>query len=193
MHDKDTDRRWTEYRELGGALVRLVRPSGGPIRTRAAWGRELSRIVAELEQENRPPEGGWLVYSYPSPVGVDAFEYRTKTIAESVKLLGDHATMPFGGSILEDGNRVEAAFSGRPPEPPMWLAKRFGNPRSRKAMVAAREGYEAALRVNEAHVLGHAEALRASAEAARRLALADQERASKALAKAEREGEEQAS
>jgi hypothetical protein len=56
-------------------------------------------------------------------------------------------------------------------------------------MTAAREGYEAALRVNEAHVIGHAEAQRASAEAARRLALADHERATKALAKAEREAE----
>jgi hypothetical protein len=54
-------------------------------------------------------------------------------------------------------------------------------------MAAAREGYEAALRVEEAHVIGMAEARRASAEAARRLALEDAERARKALTKAESE------
>jgi hypothetical protein len=73
----------------------------------------------------------------------------------------------------------------QPPEVPVWLAKLVGKPRSRKAMAAAREAYEAALRVSEAHVIGEAEARRASAEAARRLALADHERATKALAEAE--------
>jgi hypothetical protein len=183
-YDADTDKRWTEYREIGGATVRLVKPSSGRriARTRTAWGREFDRLLADLRQESRPPEGLWLLYSYPSVVsGLDAFDYRTKTIAEGVKVFGDHATMPYSGAILEDGTRVGASFSGRPPEPPMWLAKRIGNPRSRKVMLAAREAYEADLRVTEAHVLGEAEARRASTEAARGLALADHERATKAL------------
>jgi hypothetical protein len=53
-------------------------------------------------------------------------------------------------------------------------------------MIAQREGYEAALRANESHVIGQAEARRASTEAALRLALGDEERARKALEEAER-------
>jgi Bifunctional DNA primase/polymerase, N-terminal len=192
MYDPDIDRRWTDYREIGGARVRLVAPSRPfSVRSRGGWGRELDRAAAELAREsrNRNPQTIFLVYSYPPVIGVDAFEYRTKTIDTGIKLLGDHAVMPWSGAILEDGTRVEAYVSGMPPEPPMWLAKRIGNPRSRKVMTAAREAYESALRATEAHVIGEAEARRASAEAARRLALADHERATKALAKAEREEE----
>jgi hypothetical protein len=102
--------------------------------------------------------------------------------------MGDGEVMPWSSSVLQDGVTVQAPMSA-PPEVPLWLAKVMGRARSRKTMAAAREGYEAALRVTEAHIIGEAEAQRASAEAARRLALADVERASKALAKAEREAE----
>jgi hypothetical protein len=191
----DNDKTWTEYRHIGGAMVRLLAPSRPfSMRSRGGWGRDFDRAAAELARESRSrnPQAFFLVWSYPSVVsGLDAFDYRTKTIAEGVKLYGDHAVMPWDGAILDKGVRVAASTGGRPPEAPLWLSKRIGNPRSRKVMVAAREAYEAALRVNEAHVIGEAEARRASAEAARRLALADQEQARKALAKAE--GEEQAS
>jgi hypothetical protein len=188
---------WLEDRGIGGSVVRLVAPSEPfSVRARGGWGAEFDKVVAELQNEsrNRNPQTFFLVYSYPPVTGVDAFDYRTKTIAEGVKLLGDHAVMPWNAAVI-DGNRVDASFSGRPPEPPIWLAKWIGNQRSRKVMEAARLAYEAALRADEAHVIGEAEARRASAEAARRLALADHERATKALAKYEREAEreEQAS
>jgi hypothetical protein len=195
--DADTDKSWKEDRGLGGQLVRLVAPAR-PISTRAigGWGRDFDREVQELAREsrNRNPQTFFLVYSYPPPSGLDAFEYKTRIIEQGVKLLGDHAVMPWEGAIV-DGNRVAVHGSGRPPEPPMWLALTIGKPRSRRVMQAAREGYEAALRLNEAHVIGEAEAQRASTEAARRLAEGDIERAAKALAKAEREAEreEQAS
>ena len=187
----DNDKTWIEHRDLGGATVRLLAPSRPfSVHYRGGWGRAFENAAKELQREsrNRNPQTFYLVYSYPSVVsGLDAFDFRTKTIAEGVKLYGDHAVMPWDGAILDDGARVAATMSGRPPEVPPWLSKRIGNPRSRKVMVAAREAYEAALRVNEAHVIGEAEARRASAEAARRLALADQEQARKTLAKAERE------
>jgi hypothetical protein len=184
MRDPDLGT-WTEWRDLGGAAVRLVAPSRPfSMRSRGGWGRDFDRAAGELAREsrNRNPQTFYLIWSYPSVVsGLDAFDYRTKTIAEGVKVLGDHAVMPWDGAILDNGVRVAATMSGRPPEAPLWLSKRIGNPRSRKVMVAAREAYEAALRVNEAHVMGEAEARRASTEAARRIALADHERATKAL------------
>jgi Bifunctional DNA primase/polymerase, N-terminal len=182
---------WLEDRGIGGATVRLYAPSQPfSMRVRGGWEAEFEQAARELanESRNRNPQTLFLVYSYPPVTGLDAFEYRTKMIDTGVKLLGDHAVMPWNGAIV-DGNRVDASFGGMPPEPPMWLAQRIGKPRSRKVMAAAREGYEAALRASEAHVMGFAEAQRASTEAARRLALADVERASKALARAEREAE----
>jgi Bifunctional DNA primase/polymerase, N-terminal len=66
----DNDRTWTEYREIGGASVRLVAPSSGSfsMRVRGGWGRELDRAGEELARaaRTRNPETFWLVYSYPS-------------------------------------------------------------------------------------------------------------------------------
>jgi hypothetical protein len=115
---------------------------------------------------------------------MDAFDYRGRKVGQGLTLMGEGDALPWQGSILDGGIQVVAPMS-RPPEVPLWLAKTIGKPRSRKAMIAAREGYEAALRVNEAHVIGQAEARRASTEAARRLALGDKDRA-KALEEAER-------
>lgn len=74
----------------------------------------------------------------------------------------------------------------RPPEVPVWLAKVLGKPRSRKAMTAAREAYEAALRANDAYWMGVARAQREAGERAMREALAERERAEKAAQEAER-------
>jgi Bifunctional DNA primase/polymerase, N-terminal len=179
---------YVEYRELPRYEVRLVNPSN-PVSMRSVigWGRNYTRAVNEMlkEDEQRQPETFWLVWSYPPVTGFDAFEYRSRKAGQGLTLLGEGEVLAWQGSILDDGIQVVAPMS-RPPEVPLWLAKTIGRPRSRKAMAAAREGYEAALRVNEAHVIGQAEARRASEDAARRIALGDQEGARKALEEAER-------
>jgi Bifunctional DNA primase/polymerase, N-terminal len=184
------DRSWLEDQGIGGKVVRLVAPSQ-PFSTRSVggWGKELDRAAAELvkESRNRNPQTHFLVYSYPPVVGFDAFDYKTKAIDSGVKLLGDHAVMPWNGAILEGGNRVDASFGGMPPEPPLWLAKRIGKPRSRKVMAAAREAYEAALRTDNAYWMGAVRAQREAAERALWEAQAEHEKATKALAKAEAE------
>jgi hypothetical protein len=186
-HDDD-DRTWRELREIGGYTVRLVAPSRPFVsRSVLGWGKDYTRAVNEMrkEDEHRHPETFFFVWSFPSVVsGADAFDYRGRKVGQGLTLMGEGEVLPWAGSILGDGVQVVAPMS-RPPEVPLWLAKTLGKPRSRRAMAAAREGYEAALRVNEAHVIGQAEARRASAEAARRLALADHERATKALEEAE--------
>jgi hypothetical protein len=184
----DNDRTWREYRELGGFTVRLVAPSRPFVsRSVLGWGKDYTRAVNEMhkEDEQRNPQTFFFVWSYPSvPSGMDAFDYRGRKVGQGLTLMGEGDALPWQGSILDGGIQVVAPMS-RPPEVPLWLAKTIGKPRSRKAMIAAREGYEAALRVNEAHVIGQAEARRASTEAARRLALGDKDRA-KALEEAER-------
>jgi hypothetical protein len=180
---------YIEYRELPRYEVRLFNPSN-PVSMRSVigWGRNYTRAVNEMlkEDEQRQPETFFLVWSFPHvATGQDAFNYPSRKVGQGLTLMGEGDVLPWAGSILGDGIQVVAPMS-RPPEVPLWLAKTLGKPRSRKAMVAAREGYEAALRVNEAHVIGQAEARRASEEAARRLATADNERARKALEEAER-------
>jgi hypothetical protein len=71
MRDSDTDRSWTEYRDLGGARVRLLAPSQ-PFSKRsiAGWGRDLDRAVKDLQREarDRNPQTFFLVWSYPSVI-----------------------------------------------------------------------------------------------------------------------------
>jgi hypothetical protein len=185
-HDDD-DRSWKEYREIGGFSVRLVAPSKPFVsRSVLAWGKEYARAVNEMHKADEQRHPFFFVWSFPSVVsGADAFDYRGRKVGDGLTLMGEGDVLPWAGSILGDGIQVVAPMS-RPPEILPWLGATLGKPRSRKAMAAAREGYEAALRANEAHVIGQAEARRASAEAARRLALGDQERARKALEEAER-------
>jgi hypothetical protein len=129
---------------------------------------------------------GFLVWSYP-PVqsGQDAFDYRSRTIASGIRLLGEGEVLPWDGSELDDGIRVSAPLS-RPPECPLWLAKLLGKPRSRRAMQAAREAYEATIRAQEAYWAGILAAQKAAGEHAMREALAERERAEKAAREAER-------
>jgi Bifunctional DNA primase/polymerase, N-terminal len=189
MRDPDTDRTWTEYRPIGGAMVRLVAPSQ-PFSTRrvSGWGRDFERAAAELAREgrNRKPETLFLVYSYP-PVqsGYDAFDYKSRAIASGIRLLGEGEVLPWSGAILEGGIQVTAPMS-QPPEAPLWFAKTIGKPRSRRAMQAAREAHEAALRANDAYWMGIVRAQREAGERALKAAVIEREKAAKALQEAER-------
>lgn len=158
---RDSVKSFIEYRDLGGYHVRLLAPSQ-PFTTRmkTGWGRSFTRAVIEQtrQEQQQHPKTFWLVYSYPSVVsGLDAFDYRTRSIDAGIKLLGEGEVLAWNGAILEGGIQVMAPM-GRPPEVPLWLAKTIGKPRSRKVMAAAREAYDAALRVNGAHWLVEAPA-----------------------------------
>lgn len=165
-YDVDNERSWTEYRDLGGYHVRLV-PDSQPFsaRMRTGWGKSFTRAVNELarQEQRQQPQTFFLVYSYPSvPSGMDAFDYRTRQIDAGIRLLGEGEVLAWNGAILEGGVYVSAPLS-RPPEVPIWLAKTIGKPRSRKVMAAAREAYDAALRVNGIHPLAEAPAYREAA------------------------------
>src|SRR5215211_5761520 len=126
MRDPDTDRTWTEYRELGGALVRLLAPGGSVrYRSRYGWGKGFTRAVNEEDRERQQqhPQTFFLVYSYPSVVsGLDAFDYKARSIGPGLKVLGEGDVLPWNGSILEGDIRVVSPMS-QPPEVPLWLAK----------------------------------------------------------------------
>jgi hypothetical protein len=189
MRDPDADRSWTEYRDLGGARVRLLAPSA-PFSTRSVsgWGRTFQQAAAELGREarDRNPQMGFLVWSYPSvQSGYDAFDFKGRTIASGIRLLGEGEVLAWDGSELDDGIRVSAP-SAKPPEVPLWLAKTIGKPRSRRAMQAAREAYEATIRAQEAYWTGIVAAQKAAGERAMREALAEREKAATALQEAER-------
>jgi hypothetical protein len=188
----DDGRSWTEYREIGGARVRLL-ASSEPFSTRSVsgWGRDFQRKVAELAREavSSQPETGYLVWSYPSvQSGQDAFDFRSRTIAEGIRVLGEGEVLPWSGSVLQGGITVQAPMS-RPPEIPLWLAARLGRPRSRKVMAAAREQYEADLRAQDAYWRAVAEAQRETGERALREALRGREKAAKAVERAAQEAE----
>jgi hypothetical protein len=180
---------YVEYRDLPRYEVRLV-AKANPVSMRSVigWGRNYTRAVNEMLKEDgqRHPETFFLVWSFPHVVtGQDAFNYRSRKVGQGLTILAD-GVLPWDGSVLDGGIQVVAPMN-RPPTIPTWLSAMLGRPRSRREMIAARGGYESALRVDESHVIGQTEARRASAEAARRLALADSKRAAKALADAERE------
>jgi Bifunctional DNA primase/polymerase, N-terminal len=58
--DPDADRKWTEYRDLGGARVRLLAPSE-PFSTRSigGWGRDFDRAVTLLQPGSTVSGFGW--------------------------------------------------------------------------------------------------------------------------------------
>jgi Bifunctional DNA primase/polymerase, N-terminal len=183
----DNDRKWTEYRHIGGARVSYLAPSQ-PFTTRSVggWGRDFERAAAELAQESRHPESFTLVWSYPEvQSGMDAFDYKSREIGRGLNVKGEGEVFPWSGSILDGGIQVQAPMS-RPPEAPLWLAKMIGKPRSRRAMQAQREQYELDLRSQNAYWMGVVRAQREAGERALREALAEREKAAAALQEAER-------
>jgi hypothetical protein len=136
----------------------------------------------QKEDEKRQPQTFWLVYSYHSiESGLDAWDFRSRVILPGVTLIGDGEALPWQGSVLDDGVQVVTP-SSRPPEVPIWLAKTIGKPRSRKAMHAAREQFEADLRVSNARAIAAEAQLRILEEEARNKAIEDRTRAEKVLA-----------
>lgn len=189
VHDEDNDRRWTEYRELGGSAVRLVAPSKPvSVRSRMGWGRQFTREVGAMlkEERKRQPQTSWILYSYhPVVSGMDAWDFKSRTVLPGVTLLGEGEVLPFEGAILEGGVRV-AAIAQRPPEVPIWLAQAIGRPRSRKVMQAAREQHEATLKAINAYWMGVAQAQQEAGVQAKAEALVELQRARKALEEATR-------
>jgi hypothetical protein len=181
----DNDKTWTEYREIGGAAVRLF-ASTPPfsVRRRGGWGRDYTRGVAEMVQEDRQrqPQTAFVVYSYPSVVsGLDAFDYRARTIGQGLRVMGEGETLVWSGSILEGGIRVTAP-SSQPPTAPLWLSKVVGKPRSRKAMAAQREQWEADLRIQNARAIAVEAQLRILENDVLERAAKDRQQAEKVLA-----------
>lgn len=185
VYDEDNDTSYTEMRELGGYSVRLVIPSR-PVSMRGVqgWGKAYNRAVNAMvrEDEQRQPETFFLAWSFPSVVsGNDAFEYRSRKVGQGLTLIGEGDVIPWQGSILDGGVQVVAPTS-KPPEIPLWLASSLGRPRSRKAMAAAREAYEAIQRRDTAHVTAALAVRRVYEEQERQLAIKDREKAERILA-----------
>jgi hypothetical protein len=184
-YDEDTDRRWYEYREIGGVPIRFYVPTEPvPIRVRTGWGRQFTREVGKMirEENARHPETMALLFAYPSPFsGQDAFDYKDRKVAEGLTVMGEGDALPVNGAILTDGITV-AGPHGYPYEAPLWLAAKFGKARSRKAMAAAREAFEAAQRQENAHVLANIAMRRHYEDQERERATADRQKAEAVLA-----------
>jgi hypothetical protein len=188
-YDEDRDTTWIHYREIGGASVRLLAPSEPfSMRSRMGWGRQFTREVGKMlkEERQRQPQTFWLVYSYhPVVSGMDAWDFRSRSILPGVKLLGEGEVLLWDGAVLDGGVRV-AGIATRPPEVPIWLAQAIGKPRSRKVMQAAREQHEATLRMLNAYWMGVIQAQQEAGERAKAEALAEHERATRVLEEAEK-------
>jgi hypothetical protein len=184
MHD-DNDKRWTEYKEIGGASVRFFAPSRPfSVRSRGGGGREFDRQIAQMiaEDRQRRPQLAYLVYGYHSVVsGQDAHDFKARTIGQGLRVMGEGEVIPWTGSVLEGG--VTVAAPGRVPDPaPLWLAKLAGRARSRKVMAAAREQHEATLRMEGARSMALEAQLRILENEAREQAITDRKIAEKVLA-----------
>jgi hypothetical protein len=182
---RDSVAPYVEYRELPRYTVRLVKPSH-PVTMRLiqGWGPDYTRAIREVDQEERQrhSEKFFLVFSYHSVVsGLDAWDFRSRTVLPGVKLLGEGDVIPWQGSILDGGIQVVAPMD-KPPEVPTWLASSIGRPRSRKAMAAAREAFEAIERRDTAHVTAALAVRRVYEEQERQQANKDREKAERVLA-----------
>jgi hypothetical protein len=186
MRDPDTDRGWAEFRPFEGVSLRYVQTVGRPFRSAIGWGRDFTNKIRAFDKEALPPEQCWWLWSYP-PVqtGMDAWEFPSRRVTTGVQLLGPGEVIPWAGSVFEGNLRL--AGPGTLPVIPTWLASTIGKPRSRKAMKAASELYEATQRtasgLSDAEVLNLVDARMH----AQREAVADIKRAQAALAKAEGE------
>jgi hypothetical protein len=194
---RDSVRAYVEYREIGGDKVRLVRPSQPvSVRSLSGWGKDVKEALIKRERElwaNRP-QALWLVWSYPAvQSGMDAHDFRSRKVGPGLTVLGEGDVLPWEGSVIE-GPRGEllkvVSPMNRPPEVPLWLGKMLGRPRSRRAMAAARESYEALIRRDNAHVIARIAATRAFEDEARAKAEEDRARAERILAEAMAKGDE---
>jgi Bifunctional DNA primase/polymerase, N-terminal len=187
QYDPDTDSTTVEFRPFEAVSLRFVRVSGATFRSAIGWGRDYNRKINELTKDSLPPEECWWLWSYPHVgSGMDAHEFAPRRVATGVDLLGPGAVIPWAGSVFE-GNLRLVGPGGPLPVIPTWIAQTVGKPRSRKAMRAAREAYDAMERavsgISDAEVLQLVDArARAQADAA-----AEVKRARAALAKAEGE------
>jgi hypothetical protein len=187
---RDSVKGYTEYRELGGYSVHLVKTSR-PVSMRLVqgWGKDYTNALRKVDREDRQRqiETFFLVYSFHSVVsGLDAWDFKSRTILPGVRLLGEGEVLPWNGSIIKghpEGDDVKVvAPTAKPPEVPPWLAQAIGRPRSRKAIAAAREAYEALQRRDNAHVIARIAATRAFEDEARAKAEEDRARAERVLA-----------
>jgi hypothetical protein len=144
QHDPDTGRTWQEHRALEGSWLRFVRTVGVTQRSVIGWGRSVERQAQKWSEEQQPPEEGWLLWTYPSPVtGYDSWDYYPRRVVRGVEVLGDGAIIPFPGSRFNGGLTISGTWHPLSVMP-SWLASEVGKPRSRKVMQAAREAYELA-------------------------------------------------
>lgn len=183
VYDEDNDRRWTEYRTVGGARVSLVTPPLQPDRW-TGWGKRAAmKHEIERYRATRPPEAHWLTWSYPTvESGQDAFSYRARKVGPGLTVLGEGEVIPWAGR-LSNGLTIAAPL-GPSPEIPTWLAATLGKNRSRRAMQAQREQWEADMRLANAHVIAQTAALRALEDEARAKAAEDRAKADAMLAEA---------
>jgi hypothetical protein len=189
-YDEDIDRTWIHWREIGVASVRLLPPPSEPvsIRSRMGWGRQFTRAVVAEDREQRAkiPQTFWLLYGYHSVVsGQDCFDFKRRTVLPGVTVLGENDVLPFDGAVLNGGERVVGPGGITPTECPLWLAAKLGRARSRKVMEAARQQYEATVRMLNPHAEGNARAQMEATERAREEAQAEYERATRILEEAE--------
>jgi hypothetical protein len=149
-YDEDTDRRWTEYRPFESTRVYFVSTNGSEhvIRqSRPVWGRKaLIRQTEALTYQAWLPKQFWMVWSYPDVIsGMDAFNFPRRRVTAGIEVWGPGEVIPWSGSRFKDGLMI-AAPAGPLSTIPPWVAARFGKPRSRKVMAAAREAYDQAQR-----------------------------------------------
>jgi hypothetical protein len=146
-YNEDRDAKWTEHRGYESGFVRYVSTRQVRVRAISRWESKRNPLLPiEVLDPNPVPERCFLVWAYhPVVSGMDAWEFKARRVIEGVQLLGPNEVIPWAGSRFE-GDLMIAA----PPAPlspmPTWLAQKVGKPRSRKAMTAAREAWEAAER-----------------------------------------------
>jgi hypothetical protein len=103
-YNPDTEKGWNEYKEIGGAHVRLVAPSQPVLyRTRTGWEKAVNRVVDEerRQRQQRKPEAVILVYGYPSVMsGLDAFDYKNRVVMPGIRVLVLQPHLSFASVVV---------------------------------------------------------------------------------------------
>jgi hypothetical protein len=186
LRDEDTGRVQQEHHFLDAAKLYLTRPESYTSAMIVDWEEKANRKFREMRQRSLPPETRWLLWSYPPiATGMDRWDFLARKVVTGVELLAPGTILPWAGSRLE-GNLVLAVDSGPLPEIPTWLAERVGRKRSGRAIRAAREAWDAAMRASSG--VSDAELLKLATlrEQARAEAAAEAKKASAELARAEK-------